>query len=657
MTFLQPLALWGLALAAIPIIIHLLNLLRHRSQPWAATRFLLEARRSSSKISSLRRWLTLFFRALALAALALVLSRPMTDGDSLFSFSAGAPEAFVLVLDRSASMEAHSGDQNASKRQRALEAFVKRVEPWKEESRFVLVDSALREPVVLNDPTLLTDPSMEHYVSPTDTAADLPATIETALDWLDENGIASAEILIASDMQRSNWLSDGGENAFARIRKALSGKEEGRRLRILPLDGEVPHNVKLAGEKLLRLPDKLDLRVRLRRQSTSGTDLRVRAVLEGNETQHSVPLSGETHLWRPNLPVNDEGQGWLSLHLPSDTSQGDNSWFFAYGDSGRPQAAVRTDLSATERPLRAAAHSSGKFASRLPSSAITAADLAGHSLLLLQGSPRSPEEAERLKNFVAKGGCLLAFPPTTDENRAPGLFEWSPIEQAEDEGKPFRAAFSWNEESGLLRNTTDGARLSFEDLAVSARRIPLNGKPLILFADGKPFLSRLPFGDGFAYAFSTLPAPDWSDMAEHDRPPHLFFIRRLLQSSAASRSGTASLFCGSAETDEAELVECLDSPVPKDPRLRAGVYRLDGLLAAVNRPPEEDDEATLPLDEGRKLLGEANVEALQTQEAENPWEQAEIWNLFLWVALLSLLGESLLGLPGAVRRQTKEAIA
>ena len=87
------------------------------------------------------------------------------------------------------------------------------------------------------------------------------------------------------------------------------------------------------------------------------------------------------------------------------------------------------------------------------------------------------------------------------------------------------------------------------------------------------------------------------------------------------------------------------------------MYRLDGLLAAVNRPPEEDDEATLPLDEGRKLLGEANVEALQTQEAENPWEQAEIWNLFLWVALLSLLGESLLGLPGAVRRQKKEAIA
>ena len=105
MTFLQPIALLGLLLALAPIIIHLLNLLRHRTVPWAATRFLFQARKSSSRLSKLKRWLILLVRVLALAALAFMIARPMTGGDSLFSLSNGSPEVLVLVLDRSASME------------------------------------------------------------------------------------------------------------------------------------------------------------------------------------------------------------------------------------------------------------------------------------------------------------------------------------------------------------------------------------------------------------------------------------------------------------------------------------------------------------------------------------------------------------------------
>ena len=81
MSFLQPLALAGLILALTPLIIHLLNLLRHRSQPWAATRFLFQARKSSSRMSKIKRWLTLLFRILALACLTLMIARPISGGD------------------------------------------------------------------------------------------------------------------------------------------------------------------------------------------------------------------------------------------------------------------------------------------------------------------------------------------------------------------------------------------------------------------------------------------------------------------------------------------------------------------------------------------------------------------------------------------------
>ena len=47
MTFLQPFILWGLPLVLLPVMIHLINRMRHRPQPWAAMRFLVSATRSS----------------------------------------------------------------------------------------------------------------------------------------------------------------------------------------------------------------------------------------------------------------------------------------------------------------------------------------------------------------------------------------------------------------------------------------------------------------------------------------------------------------------------------------------------------------------------------------------------------------------------------
>ena len=121
MSFLQPIALFGIALAATPILIHLINLMRHRRESWAAMRFLLKAKENSSRMSKIRRWLTLFCRVLAIIALAILMSRPMaSDGSSLINFASQKPEVVMLVMDRSASMF-----MNSSKTllQRGLEEF------------------------------------------------------------------------------------------------------------------------------------------------------------------------------------------------------------------------------------------------------------------------------------------------------------------------------------------------------------------------------------------------------------------------------------------------------------------------------------------------------------------------------------------------------
>ena len=183
MSFLQPIALWGLLLALTPLIIHLLNLLRHRSQPWAATRFLLQARKSSSRISKIKRWLTLLMRMIALACLCFVIARPMIGGNSFFSLSSNSPEMLVLILDRSASMDTGANSNLKSKRERALEIFEQFVEPWPK-SKIALVESVYEEPFFLSEIQALTDSNFEDFTGQTDTSSSLARTLLKTLEWM-----------------------------------------------------------------------------------------------------------------------------------------------------------------------------------------------------------------------------------------------------------------------------------------------------------------------------------------------------------------------------------------------------------------------------------------------------------------------------------------
>jgi len=648
MTFLQPLALYGLPLALLPVIIHLLNLLRHRSQPWAATRFLLQARRSSSKLSRLKRWLTLLLRVLALIGLVFALSRPMTGGDSLFSFSSGAPEAIALILDRSASMETKTGEGAASKRELALKALENFAKPWTE-SRIVLVDSALREPVILSDLSTLTDPAMERYLGSTETAADIPATLATTLDWLEENGVATAEIVIASDMQESNWKPEGSEDVFRRIKKVLAVKEGSWRTRILALEGEASTNSSLLGENLLRRTEKLDLLAHLQRRPIADLPLRITADLDGVKSELTAEFKGESFLWRSSVPLPEpKDQGWLSLSLPPDLCLGDNSWYFAYGSANPPHAAVRADLPTAGRILRAAAaNEKGVPADVLPASNLNKEDLAGRTLIVLQGNPRTPQEAELLKSFVNGGGTLLCFPPESKEGASIDPIRWQPAEKAPDSESSFRVN-SWNENGGILANASDGTRLPLSELSTQTRSIPLGTEPLAYFTDGKPFLSRKIMGKGAIYLFSTLPEEKWSGLANgYILVPA---IQRLLEETTATHSPARSLDCGSSDFAEANEVECLDSQERKNPALHAGVYLIDGNVAAVNRPQEEDSPALFPKKQAMDSLGNDFVSYLTTEALSNQSSRAEIWTVFLYLVLLFLLGESFMGLPSAVKK-------
>src|ERR1700733_16003300 len=118
MTFLQPAMLMALPVAALPVVIHLIHPYRRRQIKWAAMIFLRAAQRMNKGLSRLRQILILALRVLAVAAIILVVTRPLSGG--WLGLTGGAPDTVMILLDRSASMEQLNPVTGQSKRSAGL---------------------------------------------------------------------------------------------------------------------------------------------------------------------------------------------------------------------------------------------------------------------------------------------------------------------------------------------------------------------------------------------------------------------------------------------------------------------------------------------------------------------------------------------------------
>jgi len=652
MTFLQPIALLGLLLALAPIIIHLLNLLRHRTVPWAATRFLFQARKSSSRLSKLKRWLILLVRVLALAALAFMIARPMTGGDSLFSLSNGSPEVLVLVLDRSASMETTTDKDSLTKRQKALEAFQSFARPWTE-SRLVVLDSALEEPFFIDRADSFKDEALQRFFGPTDTAADLPGTLSKTLDWLKESGVGTAEILVVSDMQSSNWELERNADIMRKINRTLSEKKDFWKLTFLNMADPPPYNFSVTVDQVNRMPNKVEPVLNLRKKGRGKEEVRLTTRMNGKSDLLEVELVSQSVLWRPTFDLkNEPEEGWISILSPDDFCQSDNICYLTYGSTEPPQVAVRASNPRTSLILRSASQTEqGELPDPLPLSGFGEKDLLSRKILIHQGEINSKVETV-LEEFVIKGGSLVLFPPEVTSSDGSKLLSWNSLEEKlEDE--IFQVS-NWREDSGLLTNSSDGNRLPLDRLAIKRRRTPQQGETLAYYSDGKPFLSCLTLGKGIVYFFSTLPLDSWSSMS--DGYVLVPALQRLIEESSSSNSFIQSWFCGEKESKESILFEPIGDAKDKVPYLHAGIYRVNGRLTAINRPKSENDTLFLTVEQILEKLPNIPPRLLDDESSSALNDRSEAWSLFLTLCLFLLLGEALLGQPATVREKKATSI-
>jgi hypothetical protein len=201
----------GVALASVPLIIHLLNRQRHRPLPWAAMRFVLAAYKKTRRRVQLENLLLLALRMAAVALLALAIARPYTGSKSPLAGLTESRRDVVLVIDGSASTGFRENVETGFEREvsRARE-IVRGLESARGDRARLILAGAYPRLLSWTTPDQALS-MLDTLIAPTDEPLDLAAALGEVLKFAHEDaqgaGASTLEVRLLSDLQRRAFQS------------------------------------------------------------------------------------------------------------------------------------------------------------------------------------------------------------------------------------------------------------------------------------------------------------------------------------------------------------------------------------------------------------------------------------------------------------------
>ncbi len=659
MSFLQPLLLYGLPLALLPIIIHLINQHRHRTVQWAAMMFLLDAKKMTKGMARLRQILILAMRVLAILALIFAAGRPLASG--WVALTAGSePDSVFVLLDRSASMEQQNLQSGESKRSTALAKIADLLEKTVRHTQVILIDSATLEVTEISSAKDLLDlPS----TIPTDTAADIPGLLQTALDYITTNQSGRCDIWLASDLRAMDWDVSGGR--WDNLRSAFSTLE-GVRFYLLNYPDLKDENLSVSVKNIKRRrgPDGLDLvmDVTISRLGNAAIiqpqDVPVEFTINGTRTIQNVTIEGnELSLQGHTISLGtNEPAGWGRIDLPADGNIQDNSFFFVFGEAPVQKTTILSDDPQVAQAIRSAARApvdpNQQYEARVLDTAKSAEIQWDETALLFWHAPLPAEgsnEAALLEQFVESGKSLILLPPEGAGRSSFLGFQWG--DWSEGSGDALEIAW-WRTDSGLLANTRNGNPLPLGGLKIFRTRFFEGENRALLKLNGhEEVIARLiTEKEGEVFIWGTLPTATYSSMAA-DGVGFFVMIHRALSRGAGFLANAQQRETKSGTLSAKQSWKPLDTRKAEanalDFSLHAGVFEsaAEKRLIALNRPSAEDDQRVLDSDQLAALFAGLDYSEIKDEVGNETSLASEIWRAFLVAMALALLIEAALCIP------------
>lgn len=433
-SFINAAFLLGLPLISAPIIIHLLNRRRRQVIAWGAMQFLMEIAPRRRRIWNLNELLLLLLRVLIVALFIFALAQPLLR---ISAFGISGPRDVILVIDKS--MSTAQAQEGRSLFEKQIEEAASAIDRLNEQDTVrVLLAGAGPEWLVPTGIWIKPESKREiksrlRQLMPSMDAADLPRSIQEALDAESVNEKATRVIVVLTDGQAHGWRMDEG-GTWKELGERRQSIPAGAVINIVRVDdaGRLPANLsvdRMAAPRELAAPGetvKLSAWIR----NGGGTQSEAATVAwESNGKPIGLtslpPLApGERTEARINHTFDAAGIQTLSCRIetPDDLSLDDTANCIMDVIDGAPVLIVddaeRADtLQANAGYLQAALGSSGEggkigWSSLFDPVVMKSGDMARARLpdyrcvILADVAPLSSENMARLKEFVERGGGL-----------------------------------------------------------------------------------------------------------------------------------------------------------------------------------------------------------------------------------------------------------
>lgn len=504
MIFAQPLFLWGLLALAIPIAVHLFNFRRHRKVYFSNVDRLEELRTESRRQSTLRRWLVLLMRMLAVAALALAFARPSIPGKAGV-LQSGATVVSVYV-DNTFSMEnsSASGSQLDQARQKARE---------------VAAAYALSDRFQLLTADLLGDQfqwlSREEFLEALEAVQISPASphlgevVARQREFMNHSGARNRHAYIVSDFQAAAADLD----RLAADSLVLTT--------LVPLEAVATDNLYIDTLRLdapaYFVGGAVSAEVSVRNNGSRDAEkIPLKLVVNGRERAVATLDIPAGTAAKAALRFTLDSAGWFDAHveISDHPVTFDDRYYFTL-QAGQPVHMLEVGTGTPNPHLKrlftddpAVHYSFGILPPDLDSL---------HFIVLNEPHSLPSGQAQRLATWVEEGGTLAIVPAANADAadlshllsllRAPRLDVWQ-----QGEAK----AVSVDQSASLYRNVFSTTSDELEMPTVQGRYRMTTAQAvsqnIIACPDGNALLSTTPFGSGRIYLFAMPLTAEWTDL-------------------------------------------------------------------------------------------------------------------------------------------------
>ena len=238
--FGSPWLLGGLALGAIPILIHLLHRRRYVEVRWAAMRFLIDATRKQARRMRLENLILLLIRTLIPVLLVLALARPHFEAGGTV-LRGEQPVHRILVIDSSFSMqfgedgsdwqiEAGDGRATGTRFEQARKVARNILDTGRRGDAWNLVRIAGNEPFgVISQPAFRAETVLTEVdgLTVSESAGDLRAALKVVQEITEQlPEMPRKEVVFITDLQASLWTPDSP--SLQRELRALASRIAGK---------------------------------------------------------------------------------------------------------------------------------------------------------------------------------------------------------------------------------------------------------------------------------------------------------------------------------------------------------------------------------------------------------------------------------------------